>query len=319
MSKRTKKVLAFQVVAVLLAAAFVHCAPGFYGEARLFEYPTPLVPVEPARATIVPISQKFSMAVFNFIDQTGKAGPVTEGLPDALSTALFQSNRFALYDRGQLRHDDFGQLLASWQKYQKHMGKDIIGEKSAEKGKEPLSSVPFHIGALEREFNQILASVDTVFIGALTEIQGSVITLDYRVINSWSNVVLYAGQHRIGYGMSGREVDFNREDLRRLVKLVVNAFPDPVALRTGQVLVQDGRTLTVDLGKKDKILVGMNALILAPGEQILKTPGGEKVRDVMYLAEAYVAAVYGNSCKMRVFRADDKHPDYRVGDFVKFK
>jgi len=317
--KRTRITILAQVSALLLAAVFVNCAPGFYGEARLFEYPTPLVPVEPARATIVPISQKFSMAVFNFIDQTGRAGAVTEGLPDALSTALFQSNRFAIHDRGQLRHDDYGQLISMWQKYQKHQGKDVIGEKSAEKGKEPLGGIPHSLQALQQEFNAILQSVDTVLIGAITEIDNSVITLDYRVVNSWSRVVLYAGQHRINYSRTGKTVDFDREDLRRMVKLVVNAFPNPNALRTGQVLVQDGRTLTVNLGVKDKITVGMNALILAPGEQILRTPSGQKVRDVMYLAEAYVAAVYDNSCKMRVFRADSKHPDYRVGDFVKFK
>jgi curli biogenesis system outer membrane secretion channel CsgG len=313
MNNRKKLFVVFQASLLVLSAALLNCAPGFYGEARLFEYPPPLVPVEPARATVVPISQKMSMAVFNFIDQTGHSGPITEGLPDALSTMLFQSNRFSLYDRGQLRHDDFGQLLASWQKHQKHK---VIGKSDVT----PLASRPFDLTALAGEFNAIVTNVDTVVIGAITEIQSSVVTLDYRVVNAWSKTVLYGGQHRIGYSMSGREVDFNREDLRRLVKAVVNAFPNPKALRTGQVLVQDGKVLTVNLGRRDKILPGLNALIIAPGEQVLKTPSGEKIHDVMYLAEGYVKAVYENSCKMVVIPTDPNiYRDVRVGDYVKFK
>lgn len=317
---RTSKTLRAILSSLILAAAGLGataCAPGFYGEARLLEYPPPLVPIQPARATIIPYSQKFSLALFNFIDQTGKAGQVTEALPDALSTLFFQSDRFSVYDRGQLRHDDFGQLIANWQKHQKHEGK-VLKDNDGNLLFEPPSQ-PYDLGALKAEFDEILRRTDTVLLGAVTEIQDSMLSMDYRIINSQSRVVLYAAEQKIRYTQTGKMIEFNREDLKRLVRMVMNAFPDPKVVRTGEVLVQDGPILTVNLGRKDKIVAGLNALILAPGEQVLKTPKGAEIRNVMYLAEAYVVAVYENSCKLVVFHADGQTPDYKVGDNVKFK
>jgi hypothetical protein len=294
------------------------CASGFYGEARLLEFPPPLVPIQPARATIIPHSQDFSLAILNFVDQTGKAGQITEALPDALSTLYFASGRFSVYDRGQLRHDDFGQLLSRWQKHQKHEPSQTLPAKDGGLVLDRTNQ-PFDLGALREDLQTILRRTDSIFLGAVTEIQDSMLSLDYRLINSQSNTVLYAGDQKIRFTRTGSQIEFNRDDLKRMVRLVINALPDPSALRIAQVLVQDGPILTINLGKKDKIVPGLNALLLAPGDQIIKTPTGSEIRNVMYLAEAYVVAVYDESCKLVVFHADEQTPDYKVGDFVRFK
>ena len=306
----SKTMRSLMVIGLALSLGASACAPGFYGEARMLEFPPPLVPIVPARATIIPYSQAMSLALFNFVDQTGKAGQITEALPDALSTLIYQSARFAVRDRGQLRHDDFGQLAAAWQKHQKH--DDSIRKQEGDLRANRAQAQSF----LQNEFGSILATTDAIFIGAVTEIKEGLLSVDYRVINSQSRVVLYAASQKIHFTRSGAQIEFERDDLKRLVRMVLNAFPDPKNLRIGQVLVQDGSILTIDLGTKDKIMVGLNALVLAPGEQVLKTPKGEEVRNVMYLGEAYVVAVYENSCKLVVFHHDD---DYRVGDNIKFK
>jgi hypothetical protein len=309
-----KTMRSLMVIGLALSLGASACAPGFYGEARMLEFPPPLVPIVPARATIIPYSQAMSLALFNFVDQTGKAGQITEALPDALSTLVYQSGRFAVRDRGQLRHDDYGQLAAAWQKHQKHddtIRKDEVATVSDFRANRAQAQ-----NFLKNEFNSILATSDAIFIGAVTEITEGLLSVDYRVINSQSRVVLYAASQKIRFTRTGAQIEFERDDLKRLVRMVLNAFPDPKNLRIGQVLVQDGRILTVNLGRKDKIMVGLNALVLAPGEQVLKTAKGEEVRNVMYLGEAYVVAVYENSCKLVVFHHDE---DYRVGDNIKFK
>ena len=322
----TRRALLALALVVMLGSLGTSCKDKFYGEARLIEYPCPLLPITPARRTIIPHSQSFSLAMFNFIDQTGKAGQIAESLPDALCTLFFQSGRFAVYDRGQLRHDDYQQLMAQWQKHQKHEPSSIAKEWKDKQGGFLLefSNREVGLGPLMAEFYAIMRSVDTILVGAVTEIDHSELSVDYRLINANSRVVLYAGAQRLRFTRTGKQIDFQREGLKRIVRMVMNALPDPKALRIGEIMIQDGRILTVNLGRKEKIVPGLSALILAPDEQILKTSKGEDVRNVMYLAEAYVVAVYENSCKLRIFNppeSDDPKTthDCRVGDFVKFK
>ena len=56
-----------------------------------------------------PKSYRFRVAVQDFIDQTNSAGDLVRTIPDILTTNLFDTRRYDIYDRGQLRDKSSGQ------------------------------------------------------------------------------------------------------------------------------------------------------------------------------------------------------------------
>ncbi len=89
----TRRALLALALVVMLGSLGTSCKDKFYGEARLIEYPCPLLPITPARRTIIPHSQSFSLAMFNFIDQTGKAGSYGTAWQTGFPAHFFRRDR----------------------------------------------------------------------------------------------------------------------------------------------------------------------------------------------------------------------------------
>jgi curli biogenesis system outer membrane secretion channel CsgG len=302
-------VFAFLAAAVLVAACAELQAP------KPAEYPRAFLPIPPARVTIVPISQFMRVAALNFIDQTGAARQLTETLADMLSTELHKTGRFEVYDRGQLRMFDFAQVVDQCQK----TGKGACG--SVETAREKV--VVGESGSV-REYdlrtkytlesmNQILGSTDAVLICAITSISGGRVSFDYRLVNSHSFTTMVSGVGSVSFEASGGAMRVARDDMVKIADAIKDALPTPMAGKLGKVTVQDGTVLTISLGRKDRILAGMNVFVVAPGRG--QYQAADKLVDEMYLAQAYVVSVYDNTSQVVVFQGND----FRVGDDVRFK
>jgi hypothetical protein len=288
------------------------CGPN-KGDPKLIIYPTPYLPIQAARSPIVPWSQYIRLAVFNFVDQTGKAGSIVETLAENFATELKISGRFEIHDRGQLRYDDFTQTIDKWQKNQKHeilpISKDSNVHAASQESKD--------LGYLQSVFNRILEEVDGVLFGSVSSISGSSLSIDVRIVNARSFTVLFAGSAKIQYESGGGNIKISRDDVIKVVKDIKTAFP-PTTMKIGKILVQDGPLVTINIGKKDGVIPGLNIFVVTPGSllKLSEAPGQSAgISDEIYLAEAYVVSVFENTSKCIVYRGKD----FRVGDEVRFK
>ncbi len=256
-------------------------------------YPSPFLPIPAARISIVPRSQFMKIAVINFVDQTGKSDRAVETLGDMLSTELHASGRFELYDRGQLRHWDYTQLMDACKK---------AGDKDCKTVDE----------ALGQEANAIVTDTDAFLLGAVTSTGGGSMRIDYRLVNAQSRTVMVAGQAPVGSEITTGGMKIDREAVQRIAQTVKNALPKAEIGKFGRVLVQDGVVLTINLGRNEGIIPGMNVFVVDPGRG---AGAAQSVVDEVYLAQAYVVSVYDNTSQVVVFDG----LDFRVGDYVRFK
>ncbi len=77
-------------LAILISAGLGACVPA--GKNVEVEYPDmpPLAKIVKMKPSFTPKSQRYKIAVLTFIDQTEKAGMVTDPIADILTTELFR-------------------------------------------------------------------------------------------------------------------------------------------------------------------------------------------------------------------------------------
>lgn len=297
--------LAFLGAALLLVAC---SAP--LGTPNLEVFPPPYVPITAARTTIVPSSQFMKVAVFNFVDQTGKGGSMVESLADMLATELHRSGRFEIYDRGELRHYDYGQMVDLCQKMGGECAKEVTPDQASSAGNVQLS-----LQYLQRSYGDIMNGTDAVLTCAITSISEGRAKFDCRLVNSRSMTVMTAGSFSVSFQTTGAGLDIDRGGVSRAADEIQGALPKPSTGKLGKVLVQDGPVLTISMGRKDGIISGMNVFVIGPGRVLAGQDGSSTTVDEVYLAQAYVVSVYDNTSQVVVFLGND----FRVGDSVRFK
>jgi curli biogenesis system outer membrane secretion channel CsgG len=302
---RGQKRLAFLGAAFLCVAC---SAP--LGTPNLEVFPPPYVPITPARTTIVPSSQFMKVAVFNFVDQTGKGDALVESLADMLATELHRSGRFEIYDRGELRHYDYGQMVDQCQKMGGDCAKEVTPDEASAGG-----NMQESLAYLANAYNQIMQDTDAVLTCAITSISEGRAKFDCRLINARSKTVMTAGTFSASYSSGGASLDIERGGIARTADEIQDALPKPSTGKLGKVLVQDGPVLTISMGRKDGIIAGMNVFVIGPGRVLAGQDGAATTVDEVYLAQAYVVSVYDNTSQVVVFLGND----FRVGDSVRFK
>jgi hypothetical protein len=266
---------------------------------NLVVYPPPALPITPARETIVPLSQFMKVAVLDFSDQSSRLESLRASLADMLSTELYKSGRFEVYDRGQLRHEDFTKIIEACQKSQQAC-------EEAEKAT---------LALRDADFKAIQSATDAFLLSAITNVSPGRLTIDYRLVNAQSFAVMTAGSAQIGFQEDASTVETDRQALVQVAATLRGSLPTPTAGKLGKVLVQDGRVLTISLGRKDGIIPGMNVFVVGPGRVQMGADNKPNVIDEAYLAQAYVVSVYDNTSQVVVYLGDD----FRVGDDVRFK
>ena len=227
-----------------------------------------------------PESYRFNVAVLDFIDQTNSAGDLVRTIPDILTTNLFETQRYDIFDRGQLRDKS---------------------SKEAEK----------EIADLKAKFK-----IDGVIVGSITRFspQTKELTIDIRVINAQSEGVMFAVQHTVHYtGVLDVRVD--RDDITALSTKVAQSIPRVADARVAAI---NGTELIISVGEEQGVKKGMALFVIASGDTLEDPSSGDALSSRYIIAEAYVNAVEPRITHAVVYRP--KAGSWvRPGDLVHFK
>jgi hypothetical protein len=243
------------------------------------------------------------LAVVNFVDQTQAGGAVHRAIPDLLSTQLLKTERFEVYDRGQLRM-------------------------------RPAESIVEKLRADARVDGFVAGAVTAVDLGAKQ------ITVDLRVVGARSDLVLLAKQYTIPFkskapATTKHKIHEQREDsvtfdlegntqfsvdlgaVDRIAKDILEAFP---RVSDGRVVELAPQHVVVSKGSRDGVFRGITAYVEAVNEDLVdpKDPSAT-VGSGAYVGELYVFSVQANKSLALCFRGDNRRCSLRMGDVVRFK
>jgi hypothetical protein len=343
-----------KILALGVLALFAQACP------KAVPVPPVIIPDKP-REKIEPTTLKFRVGVINFVDQTGYAGGVVQtgipeynlvksgpylvsppggktsagmlggllggapapaaapasaapggtgpqgmpyvkldlpglvqSLPDALTSLLYESGRFDVEDRGQLRN---------------------LTQEQAE------SRLP-----------DLANSVDGVLYGAVTSVTGREMQVDFRLMNTrWGRgagdfvggPVMWALNAPVKVTNTGTEVIIDRDDMRKVVAKLVQALPDPKEMRKGVVASREGFYVTVNMGREDRVIKGMNAFVVNYNDaKVVDPKTGDTIGEETFYGEIFVFAVYGRTSRGYIWREggrDKGETAVRVNDYVIFK
>ncbi len=115
----------------------------------------------------------------------------------------------------------------------------------------------------------------------------------------------------------------DRGDVVALVKQVIAALPEPASMGKGQILARDGRYVTINMGKEQKVKKGMKAFAVSYGDRTVDVKTGITLGDEIFTGDLYIFAVYPKMARAWIVAepADTlgDHSRVRVGDYVVFK
>lgn len=240
-------------------------------------------------------------AVLDFVDQTHLAGDLHRVLADRLTTELRRTERFELYDRGQLR--------------------DQPRERHAEIVK------------------RLKKQVDLVISGAITKLdfKSRRAEVDLRVVSTHDDLVLFAKRYTVKILAPQRRIaEHKHEDSKVSYELSATdlfGLDDASLTQIGNEVqealprVGDGRVtelapsfVVVDKGLNDRVFRGMSAYVEAVMEDLVdpKAPSG-LVSTGLFVGQLYVVSVQPTKSLAVCVRSDGQRCALRVGDVVRFK
>ena len=149
--------------------------------------PPPSIEPGMLRRGIAPRSYKMKLAVFNMQDPTGSGGRLAESIAELLHVALFETGRFELMQRAELRGTD-----------------------------------PGNIDAIRRQYQQ---SLDALVVGSITSFNtaNKVMALNVNVMNAYGTTMA-AKSFQVKY-TGTINVDADREDIKAIADWIEQWFP----------------------------------------------------------------------------------------------
>jgi hypothetical protein len=319
------------------------------------DYP-PFLRPEGKRRTIHPDSQYFTLAVLNAVDISGRSQDIRKVVADIVYTELFAMKRFNLLDRGELV-DLNPEWFVSSIKDNLHNYKNTvqmtsvqentIEQKTYSTGQPNIidSTVEFlkmQGSAYETMYRKLLSKVDGILLLYITSRKGGQsgghLGVDYRIVNQIQGpnqyakeIVLFAGKANLGYRRSSRrEIEINRNDIKKIVEDIVRAFPKPQDIENSQIVKRDRRWIVINKGSDYGIIPGLFGYAAIRDDSIY-VEGGQTVynpRHFAYLAKFVVTEVYDKSCTALLLYPQNFNPnqkgekfdwDVKVGDSAMIK
>lgn len=243
---------------LLLGSCF---GTGEQREDRIQEPVLPVASFEWLRKPYEPYSLKFRLAVINFVDQTGAGGNLVKTIPDVLTTGLYDTQRFDLYDRGQLRELSLNDLEEQQQKL----------------------------------------PVDGMLQGAITQIRPAdkIIVCDIRVTNRFTNAVMYANSAEFRY-TGALDVLVNRDDVNLLSTDIADSFPKLDERQDVRVLDISGNRVTISAGADQRLKTGMTALVYTKGDLTRDMDSGEVLSSFYYVGQVSIVSVLDRVAKAQI-------------------
>ncbi len=148
--------------------------------------PPSVEPLMPRRG-ITPRSYKMKLAVFNLQDPTGSGGKLSESVAEVLHISLFETNRFELMQRAELRGIDPGDTKRIQEQYRDRLDALVVGS---------------------------ITHFDTV---------KKTVALNVNVMNPYGTTM--AAKHFVVKYSGNINVDADRDDIDRIAEWIERSFP----------------------------------------------------------------------------------------------
>ena len=283
----------------------------------------PLVaPVEPRRSLDAQYT-RLRIVVGEALDRTGLAG----GVVDTGATG------------GELRR--VGGLLIAPPNYGAQVGVQANASVQSGPNSQSLSSINIGGGALSQTIGAIMQSIaavserfevvsgpnkggcDLILKTWVTGIAGNELKMDQMLESCDFGSAVSAVDGSIRFSQKGDDLQLDRDDVKRLLKKLIATLPEPADMGKGMILAREGRYVTVNMGKDQKVMKGMKAFAVSYGDRTVDLKNGVTLGDEVFTGDLYVFAVYPKLSRAWIVEEPaDKHGDHskvRVGDYVVFK
>ena len=268
----------------------------------------PLAHIEPPATYLTPRSQRFRLAVLAFVERTSSEFEVADSIADMLTTALYATDRFDVYDRRdfQLAPESAAPSAPPAQAAETEFSDLSLEPTEPATAPEPETlPPPFGMKAIDRgpdpeaQYVSItrLRAADGILQGWITGITtspdgGGEIEADYRIVNPDTGLVIVRDRTLIRFSTdaSRRSISLSRTDVDKLAHAIAAVFVDPAALVQTEIRVTDvrldegGATVTLDAGS-DQLDLRRGV----PGFVVEEDPTTHVVR---YLAKFVIVGVF---------------------------
>ncbi len=279
---------------LLGAALWIAATPGCKTQVgRVYEAESagmpPLAQTALPPSYLTPLSQRFRVAVLSFIDQTDRAELVTEPLADVLTTALFETSRFNLYDRRDLKTSEAEAREAERDRQREEPPAEEAvaprGEDERNRTQDPLT-----------QYDWIKGAVDGILQGYVTAIEtrrgGGSVEADYRIVNPDTGLVVFSDSGRVRFksNPAGSSVSIVREDVEQIARSIARSFVDLDALASQPVRVTD-----VQLAEREAQItlnVGADENNIKQGFAGFVVEEDERTQVIRYLAKFVIVNVF---------------------------
>ena len=248
----------------LVLLALGSCKPA--GTNVRLSYPDlpPIAAAAELSQTFVPPSQRYRIAVLTFIDQTAKGELVIDAVADMLTTELYGSGRFDLFDRSDLKQDTQSERSQASRRSdqrtaQNQEGRQIVvmqqDPSGGRKGGSSEEAAPASSKTNE-QYEKLLSGqrVDGILLGYITsyvieelpsgpEAKKSAkgrFTFDFRIVNAslptkdkaetfynqLLGLVVFSGSGEVKFETDAtqRSVTINRGDIKSISKTISDGF-----------------------------------------------------------------------------------------------
>jgi len=265
-------------------------------------------------------SQYFKIAIPPCVDMTGKAEYLKNSLSDIFYTALFETKRFSLMDRMEIKkiiEVDLTGLINDTAK----INKQII-DKNLQIYDESSTKAESIIKILKNISDGILQIYITSDEKKPKSDTGKV-WIDYRIVRTSGSdnepIVLFAGSKEISYNYNATtsSLSFNRKHINEIANEIKEKFPNPDIQENLRITNKRGNVITVNAGKNDNIITGMLGFVVSVNQDLY----GNNI--VSYRAEFQVTEVFSDTFNAILIEKDEEDkaiiPTIRVDEQIKMK
>lgn len=210
-------------------------------------------------------TQYFRIAVLPCIDMTGKSVNLKNSLADIFYTALFETKRFDLMDRGEVMRI----VDVNWTDLD--IDSTIVSSTLIETKKELYDKSLKTNEQIIQHLRQNTDGILQIYITSNkkgTKGKMDEAGIDYRIVStgqrSGEHIVLFAGSKIISYKYNEKQnsLSLDREDINEIAQEIKKEFPNP-DLQTDLIIVNKvGNKITVNAGKEDNIIAGMLGYVI---------------------------------------------------------
>ncbi len=314
----------------------------------------PLSKVDTKGERIDPRSQRYKIAVLTFVDQTGKASLVTDAAADILTTELFHTQRFDIFDRADLTLDrpdfyEFENWSAMLAEEEAIYHKDKTSKKSRSKSKNnkkkkesKTRKYTRESGMVQKEldafipesktrqqYRSVVNRVDGILLAYITAYEvdqkgNGYFEFDYRIVNGtvvapWRyelrNLVVFSNHGKVRFTTDKSKSVLTLD--RRDVKDISEDIKIGFTGRFGKLNLNDSIRVTSIEGRKLTINSGESDNMKRGFVGFIVLP--TKFRTYDYLARFVIVQVFDRASVGYVLDGDDTLLNIEVGSIARIK